>query len=294
MARRKIYQDTGNDEYRWYSQAYDQGRMRSNILKGKSTLQSNLNDQAGLLSELYQLQGNPDNKEGKWFFKETNSYKMAAIPAIRQEIAEVDRLFQRHRQQRINDGFPGVPDKPENYPPELKKKLQTLQAREDVHLEECAFLEKQLQQFAAKKLNDHKAGVLKFGCRQWSRGGASGAVKWIDGQTCSIICGIPVIDDPQSKYNGMSVMDYRSIICPLFKANEKKKSEAQLLKLQAQATAENQPIPKEFVYGIYPISQDELPEWPAGVKNYKAIQPEAEEVVEDNPISKPKRSVKIF
>jgi len=267
MSRRKIYQDTGNQDYKTYSEVYDNLRLRSDILKNRSGMHINLNDERGLLSELNQLIG---TKDGKWLYAEANTWKIAAIPAVLQELIELEKQFQRYRQQRINNGFAMIPDSPESYPPELKKKLQTLQAKEDVFNEEVSFLTKALEVYANSKKVEQDRSVLKYGCKQVAKGGGElGSIRIIDGQNVSLIGGIPVINDSQSPYDGMAVMDYRSVICKLFQVQRNQIKVIRLAKAQQVAKEAGEPIPTDVSLGIVAVSRASLPAWPSGVTNHK-------------------------
>ena len=264
MPIRKCYQ--GNVEP-LYIKYFDNYRMKSNILKGLSTMTMNLSDKRGLQIELDQLIG---AKDGKYL---DNSFNLipAAIPGIEKRLRDLENEFRGYQQERINMGV----RKPENWPSDMKEKKLKLEARLDTYAEEVTWLKKAIASIV--EVVEESRDVLRFGCQQMGRLRA-GILCELDGQRITVNeNGILVIDDDQSPYDGLAVPDYRDRVCPVFRAMEKEKDATLLLRLQAEARQWNRPIPNDTPFtSMRTVPKSSLPPWPAGVKNWKGktVEPE--------------------
>lgn len=231
MPKRKCYY--GNVEP-LYDQWFDTFRMKSKILKGESTISSNLNEKQGLQIQLDILVG---TKDGKYYYGEGKYFKTAVIHAVETELDVLQIEFLNYQQTQINQGF----RKPETWPANLKEQKLKLEARLDVYNEEVAWLERAIARWVDEK--EESRDVLNRGCVQSGRL-YGGVLVELDGQRIGISKkGVLYVDDNQSPYDGMSVVDYREKICSAFRIMEKEKDAAVLKRLQAEAREWGRPVP---------------------------------------------------
>jgi hypothetical protein len=215
-------------------------------------------DKGNIIYHIAELEG---DQEGKYIHSGT---KMTAlIPLIQKKLSDLENMFAEHKKNRIKQGF----NPSDIMPKEMMNEFYTLHARLFVYETEVEFLKKQLSEFVEKEEAESDSKVLIYGLQGYGKL-SGGVLSTIDGQKVEEIDGIMVIVDKRSPYHGMSVPDYRELTRQ-WQADRKEADRQKLLRLQDEARAKGNLIPKQLpVQSPHKVSRASLLAWPTGVRNY--------------------------
>jgi len=254
MASRRRYPIT--DKTRAYHDTFDRERIESDILNSgdkKPNIHTLfLGDRRTLLSLELELEGK-DSTEG--YTDEQGNVRLGAIPSLRVRLEEVERDWNNHRQLSINAGRPA----PKDWPPELLERKLKLEARLDVREEELQVVQKWLKGMEDRKESERTGEVLKYGLRGTAQLNG-GKIVTLDGQRVSETPeGVFYIDEPSSKYDGMSTVTYFGLVKEADRWRREKLK--QMREEAAKDGSRNKPIPSNL--------RGPLPDWPKDAVNYK-------------------------
>ena len=266
MPRRKCYQDTGVALYRTYSEVYDRLRLSSTILKGENSYNSTVTDLEGCRRQLMILTGGSSTRPGYYYVSENSQWKIGILPALNLDEKIVLNDWQTRRTQLVNSGRRPLPDTLESMPVDLRDKLLTIHARQDVIGEEVVWLQKRITELAAIKAKNENNMLSQGALGSW-REDKNGVIREIDGQAVRLIGGTPVIIQETSPYRGLPVYLYRELIIPAWRKRLDDLESKKLAEAQEQARAEGKPVPREISFNrLAKVPLSALPPWPDGVE----------------------------
>ena len=243
---------------------------RANDLYNSTALHG-IGECEGTLAELI------GSKDG-YYLRNNNWYK-ALIPVAKQNLKEVHKEFKRWQNEQVQGGY--SLKKPTKWLEELLEKRLKAEALLDVRLTEKKAVELRIKQLKERQEKEHSKEILPNGTQ--GRIGYSGnRIVEADKQKVSYSNGIPFIDEPQSPYNGMPIVYYRSM-CEQWKKDvgitteqlQKRRDEMyEADRKQAFKEGKEPPVVKLSVSGrALPvwmkrlgITKDDYPEWPKDAK----------------------------
>ena len=168
----------------------------------------------GVVAGLGNLQGSLAQLEGlsekDGHYLEGSSWKRALIPAAKSALKTVKRRFKRWQKEQVRKGNSLKP--PKEWPKHLLKEKLKNEAVLDVRLAEKEYVEVLIEDYKERHKKYKEQNVLPFGPLGQEVDAADNINRpWqIDGQTVSRTQdGVPFIDEPSSKYNGLPVYHYR-------------------------------------------------------------------------------------
>ncbi|TSA38046.1 MAG: hypothetical protein D4R64_04245 [Porphyromonadaceae bacterium] len=276
MAKRYEFRETGTQPL--YDQHYNHQRLASHILRGENTFGSNISDLSGCRTALAMLTGNSGVTNPGYYASE-NTWKIAVIPSLEldEKIIQLDWI--NRQRMVVNSGKRPIADTLDNMPANLKEKLLKNFACQDVVAEEVTWLLKKIEELSATTTKA-KTEFLKFGPKGNCKANAAGIIYILDGQTVSLVNGIPTITEPTSPYLNLCCADYFDFLLPAWH-RRCKEIEADHLKHEiAEARESGNPVPKFSSYSSVGrvVSRKSLPPWP---DNVKPNLPKAEVVAEE-------------
>jgi hypothetical protein len=247
--------------------------MESNILnqESKPNVNSVLFDKTNIQTEIQKI-----NNE-----KVRNS-----LPDLQNQLDDLEQEFKYYQKERIGQGY----EKPLSMTQEQLERKWEIEARIDIVTEEIEILQDKLKNINEKVVKESNANMLRYGLQCASRNHGLNqpndklinVMKEIDGQTVSMCPeGLLIITDEASPYNGMAVSDYRKL-SKQWHADRLKKDEELLLKLQKEAKANGDPIPRATEQSFNrTVSKADLPKFPDWAKKYsmKVVEEDEEEMV---------------
>ena len=189
------------DLYPVYSDAFDRGRINSEILNPTKNagVHTEFLDKKTLELMKYKYKG---DEEGWVNLPEQD---LGHIPAQHQHLADIEKKFEDIQQTAVNEGRYPL----DKMPPELFREKLLAFAKVDVMLEELELIDKMIQEWKEPVKELETAMVLKYGPRGTGRL-RFGIVDVLDGQKCGQTAdGLLIITDPKSPYRHMAVADYR-------------------------------------------------------------------------------------
>jgi hypothetical protein len=197
------------DKYPVYYDEFDRLQSASKIISSGAEVITNLGsilwDERNTRSELLEIQG---NEEGK-YLKGDLTYD-ASIPLVKQELNDIEKQFNNFIKQRLNEGK----KKPE-WPPELLDKKYRTEAKLDCYLYEVDMLQAKIKKYEDAKQVVSDSQVLAQGPKGTSKL-LNGEIVELDGQKVSKLFVddeyLFIIDDNRSPYDGMSTIDYYSLV----------------------------------------------------------------------------------
>jgi len=216
----------------------------------------------GLILELEGSQGSevPEKQKGKYSLG--NTWRIAVIPYLENELKEIEKRFEYFKKERVKQGY----EAPLKMPPEMEAEYLKLSAQLSVRKEELRFLKEELKKIKKTRENSENKNVLKFGLR-CSGQLQGGILKMIDGQNCDFVDGVLCIVDHRSPYNGMAVSDYRKLAAK-WRVEKHEEEIKKLVRLQKEARERGEPVPLTLPVGVEEVPKEELPEWPEWAENH--------------------------
>lgn len=276
--RRKEY--TPISKYPVYNREFDRLRMASQILNAESipNVHSIFYDRLNIEALLRQIVGDKDG-----LYKKENQPHIAYIPFIKKRYNEIEAEFVLRQKLRVNSGYEKLAVMPED----LQEAKFKTEAQEDILLEEKELLEQRLKTFVDIIQKTSDDSVLANGLRCSGSFHGIGTSYYhpeiaraeIDGQMISQLDdGTLYIDDNRSKYDGMSLPDYRKLAKQW--VYDRMKADADLLlRMQAEAKEKGEPIPRSTGrFFSSQVSKSELPPFPKEFINHKAVKVEKEKI----------------
>lgn len=204
MAQHRRYKYIGKNPI--YDSEFNRARIASKILNAGSIrpgLDTPFFDKGNCIGYLAELLG-----DDKGLYIRNGEIQMADIPNLKNRIKKIEQEFKNYQQNQINHGY----DKPEQMPAEMEAEKFRLEARVDVMLEEVDFLQERLTKYEEEVEKSDLSKMLTNGPH--GNGRLSGGIlAEIDGQKIKVVKGNLVIQDENSPYNGIAVIDYRKLIC---------------------------------------------------------------------------------
>jgi hypothetical protein len=278
-------------KYLVYDHSINHLRLTSKILAGVNGYSGDISSLSGCKALLAEYIGNLTDMPGYYHQSDGNKNKLALLPYIEQELAQVIQHWADFRQRRINEGGKFLPDNIDSMPIDLQSQRLKLESRLAIIHEEIQALKKRIAGFEKQKEEERNALILKYGPRGSSVGFVNGVPKNIDGQDVSVINGFATITSESSPYHLMKVSDYREFVIPAFRAMLKKREQEQLENLQEDARRNGWQVPMSAPSSVgKAVSRSSLPAWPDHIK------PNAPAEV-DAPATKPeklRRTVKLI
>ena len=236
-----------------YDQTFDLKMKRSPVLN-KERRESDIRN-AGMLLDvrecektLMQLVGNP-NKD--FHYLEADKWVPALIPIAQLNLRKIHSAFKQWQKKQVLEGF--ALEKPTKWPNDLLEKRLKAEAILDVYRQEKKAVEIAIKAYNAEKEEKRKKKILEFGPqgKGLNHDPRSGHPWLVDGQKVgSNEEGIPFIDEPSSKYDGMPLVFYRKMASAWREAQRQKSSNWRRIK----------------------VSKDEMPEWPENAKPISEIE----------------------
>lgn len=208
--------------------------------------------------------------------------KKTQLVELKKRLDDVDKDFEYHQQQVINQGF----HKPTTLSPELLQRRYRLEASYDVVLEEVEWLGDKIKNYDETEIRKTDSRVLQNGLR--------GGGRLYDGMLVEIFGmrvtkndkDILIIDQPGCYLDGMSVIDVRDLSERWCKARFTLDKEKRKLiqrfhakgcdqkEIDQEWTARRNQLFTEHpdwndLFAVQLPHKPAMPEWPAGVKNWK-------------------------
>lgn len=244
-------------KYRDYSRTFDAARLSSNILNAGgqsiSAFALNLSNRESLQQLVWQLEG--AGPEGK-FYDTGGHLTLAAIPSLQADLKQLEERWEEIQEEKRKEGWTEEPKLPSDM---LNKRLE-LEAYLDVREEELETLKGWIAKIDEKLEKERGSEVLAQGIRMTGQL-RNNKLILLDGQRISQTEeGEYYIDDENSKYDGMSLVDYRKLFEQVCQWRKKQMKQARKDKKEGKRS---KPVPQRI--------KGPLPPWPANAKNYKSI-----------------------
>jgi hypothetical protein len=285
--RRKEYLPLSNPRYNVYHEAYDRGRLNSDVLNGggrNPNIHSVLQwDRNTIKNRIFSLTG---DEKGCFDNPMPSVTIRAEIPALKIKLAEFQQEFLNYQQTRVSMGYPRPKD--DQWPPNLLTDRLTAEASLDVKNEELTVLQDWLEHYVETDTKSEDSLMLQFGllsnCQLFGTRTENpdliGTIKSIDMQAVSLTSeGLPYISDERSPYAGLLVSDYRTL-AEHWRAARRAADQDRLVRMQEVARELGQPVPQELPFrSRRKVDIKSLPKFPDWAKNYKTNPPEAKEPV---------------
>lgn len=202
-----------------------------------------------LQSHIYLIEGTKENP-GFYYDGERHQLERSFLPILEEDLVEVEKDFQRHKQNQINSGN----EPTEQWPANLLEKRQRLEASISVRRDELVWLASRIEELKAEVVEEKQYDFKKKHPLNWPPGGSlrGGVLESINGQRCSVgNDGILFIDEPESPYNQLLVHMFKGLIMMPLGAEYRYRCREET-KL---AKAENRP-PKKVDYPPPPIYKE--------------------------------------
>jgi len=220
-------------EIKAYDDVYNLRRVRSTVLNtGNRTIWNmhETSDLTGLKNTLHMYIGDDAGE-----IKGKNPPEFAQIPALMQELKQCEAKFRQVQNQRLKNGQ----GKLSQWPKALAEQKYKFEALLDIAEAEADYLKKHIAEYEVKEQAEVDKNMLRHGLLCVAKGEPP---REIDGQSTSFINDALVITDTRSPYQGMAVVDYRTMAAHWIKENSQLKNRR--------------------------VKREQLPEWPQGAKKY--------------------------
>lgn len=198
-----------------YDETYKNAIIGSHILNSGDKVVNSFTlivEKRNIEEQLYLLLGD----ENGYLINKENQEVPAELTYWKRKIQDAEDVFSALNQDRINRGEMALNEMPHDL---LKNKLFA-EAYFDVSEKEVEHLKKQMKRYEAAETEERKGKLLNGGPR------GSGQLKMgilavLDGQLVKVVDEVLYIVDEASPYNGMRVVDYRSLVSkPWLQAKE--------------------------------------------------------------------------
>lgn len=247
-----------------YDQYYDTYHSRSqclNTVSGKFISGFNLSEETGLNGYKITLVG---TKKGEYFNPDAHEWRIADIPYVKKAIENLEREFIFYKSQRISEGY----KEPDVMPDKMQDEKYRLEAQLDIYEAELVWVQKRLDDFAKAKQASRSKRILTYGCPGSTCGNLQNGGE-IDGQGCSLVDGILVINEPLSPFHGIAVYEYREQICKPWREAKQK-----AVKYNENIVDEARKTGKAIDRSQFVSIRPPIPTLPEGIKKYFEVSNE--------------------